>query len=123
MGDDWYYGYVAPPDPRSSYLLSYGTNIAVQSVSLPILYQATGGRMTPQRLWRLAMGQGFSEVRDCDLLKGIEYGEVLDGIDQYMRPTPGIEDLIELEELGDVEAIKVAIILKGKFWIWMRPDR
>ena len=123
MGDDWYYGFVALPDPMTPYLVSRGTNIVVQSISLPILFRATGGRMTPQRLWRLAMWQGFSERRDHDVLDGIDYGEVTEGIDKYVKATPGIEDVMNLEELGDVETIKMAIIHKGKFWIWMRPDR
>jgi len=123
MGDDWYYGFVAPPNPMAPYLISYGTNIVVQSASLSILSLATGGRMTPQRLWRLAMWQGFYEGRDHDVLDGIDYGEVMEGIGRYMRPMPGIDDLVGFEELGDVETIKMTIIHKGKFWIWMRPDR
>jgi hypothetical protein len=80
--------------------------------------------MTPQRLWRLAMWQGFSEgTRDFPVLDGIDYGEVMEGIGQNIRPTPGIDDLIGLEKLGDVQSIKMAVIHKGKFWIWMRPDR
>lgn len=130
MGSHWYYGFIAPPDPSppsststTSYLVSYGTNIVVQSASLPILSLATNGRMTPYRLWRLAMWQGFSEGKDRDLLDGIDYGDVIDGIDQYMRPTPGIDDLVGLEVLGDVQRIMKTIVQKGKFWIWMRPDR
>lgn len=57
------------------------------------------------------------------MLDGIDYGEVTEGIDKYVKATPGIEDVMNLEELGDVETIKMAIIHKGKFWIWMRPDR
>jgi hypothetical protein len=123
MGDGWYYGLVAPPDPMAHYLVAYGANIVVQSASLPILSRATRGRMTPQRLWRLAMWYGFSESRDRDVFDGIDYGEVVVGIDRYMRPTPGIDDLLGLETIGDLERIKMEIIHKGKFWIWMRPDR
>jgi len=123
MGDDWYYGLAAPPDPTKSFLVSFGTDIVVQSASLPILSRATGERMTPQRLWRLAMWQGFAEDMDRNMLDGIDYGEVMEGMGQNIRATPGIDDLKGLEELGDVELIKTAIIHKGKFWIWMRPDR
>jgi len=123
MGDDWYYGLAAHPDPTLSCLVSFGTNIMVQSASLPILSMATGGRMTPQRLWRLAILQGFFEDSDRNLFDGIDYGEVIEGTGMNIKPIPGIHDFKRFEELGDVERIKIAIIHKGKFWIWMRPDR
>jgi hypothetical protein len=123
MGDDWYYGLAAPPDPTMSFLVSFGTNIVVQSASLPILSMATGGRMTPQRLWRLAIWQEFFEDSNRNLFDGIDYGEVIEGMGRNIKPTPGISDLKGLEELGDVERIKMAIIHEGKFWVWMRPDR
>jgi hypothetical protein len=69
------------------------------------------------------MWHGFSEGRDHDVLDGIDYGEVVVGIDKYMRATPGIDDLMGLEKMGDTEKIKMAIVHTGKFWIWMRPDR
>jgi hypothetical protein len=40
--------------------LSYGKNIMVQTASLHILVLATARRMTPERVWKLAMHQGFS---------------------------------------------------------------
>lgn len=123
MGDDWYYGLAAPPDPMMSFLVSFGTNVVVQSASLPILSMATRGRMTPQRLWRLAICQGFLEDSNRNLFDGIDYGEVIEGMGGNIKPTPGISDLKGFEELGDVERIKTAIIHDGKFWIWMRPDR
>lgn len=124
MGDGWYYGRVTCPDSTREYLVSYGTNIMVQSTSLPILHRATGGRMTAQRLWRLAMWQGFSEGKRVHaMFDSIDYGEVMEGVGQNILITPGIDDLTGLEELGDVELIKTAITHEGKFWIWMRPDR
>ena len=69
------------------------------------------------------MWQGFSETQDHFLIAGVDYGEVMAGANQYMLPVPGIDDLIELEELGDMELIKKTIVHKGQFWIWMRPDR
>src|ERR1700683_3164329 len=62
-GEFWDNGFISPPDYRinpNKYLVSFGTNIMVQTTSLQILSLATHGRMTPERVWRLAMYQGFS---------------------------------------------------------------
>jgi len=79
MGDSWDFGFVDPPGPETNdnYLVSYGTNIMVQTTSLRILSLATSGRMTPQRVWRLGMHQCFS-VNYCTGFNGIDYGEIDD---------------------------------------------
>jgi len=127
MGDSWDFGFVDPPGPETNdnYLVSYGTNIMVQTASVYILSLATSGRMTLERVWRLAMHQGFSVSHNGYGFKGIDYGEISDCREQCPYPVPGmaIEDVVELESLGDVELVKKAVIHEGKFWIWMRPDR
>jgi len=53
------------------------------------------------------------------------FGEIADARDQFPEAIPGmtLEDVAELESLGDVELVKKTIIDKGMFWVWMRPDR
>jgi hypothetical protein len=97
----------------------------VQTASLHILALATAGRMTPERVWRLAMHQGFSRPYEGYGLDGIDYGEIdrARGQDQFLVPDLSLDEIIKLESLGDVELVKKAIIDDGKFWVWMRPDR
>lgn len=125
LGDEWNFGYV--DRGHDSYMVSHGTNIMVESESLAILSLATNGRMTPERVWRMAMHQGFSVLHALGYagFDGIDYGEVSEWrclLPQIMPGFPG-EELVELESLGDVDLIRKAIIHKGRFWIWMRPDR
>jgi hypothetical protein len=96
----------------------------VQRASLHILVLATAGRMTPERVWRLAMHQGFSRSYEGYGLNGIDYGEIdrARGQDQFLVPDLSLDEIIKLELLGDVELVKKAIIDDGKFWVWMRPD-
>jgi hypothetical protein len=52
-------------------------NIMVQSESLSILSLAIGGRMTPQRIWRIGMHKGWSAPHTSGFFtgfKGIDYG-------------------------------------------------
>lgn len=58
--------------------------------------------------------QGLSEVT-------LETDLMLPGFsaDSFIAVTK----MMKLEQLGDVELIRPAIIWEGKFWVWMRPDR
>lgn len=123
-GDLWYCGGVSPPDPIPSDIYYYPVLshliFMTQSASLPILSLATGGAMTPYRLWMLIVHKRFSEDPE---LSSIDYGEVVRQEDAPPIPMLSKEDLVALEELGDVELIRRAIIHQGGFWVWMRPDR
>lgn len=55
QGKDWNFGYVDCCDNDTSYLVSHSTNVMVESESLAILSLATSGRMTPERLWTMAI--------------------------------------------------------------------
>lgn len=128
MGEYWDFGSISPPDPNPEniiYLVSFGTIIMVQAASLAILSLATAGRVSPKRLWRLLMHQGFSEGQNRYGLSDLDYYPgISDPRDQFPSPIPGIsvEEVIALELLGDIELIKDAIIHKGQFWVWMRPN-
>lgn len=117
--------------------ISLDRDIIVASVALSTLFLATNGRVTPQRIWRMAMCQGrpFADLY-CYGFNGIKYyyAGIIDGRDDIPMKTPGFweciwisgrddSDLMELEELGDSEAIRQRIIWEGKYWVWMRPDR
>jgi hypothetical protein len=120
IGASWYYGVLDGLHTRdTNYLVSCRTNVMIQSASLPILSLATGGRMTPQRLWRLAMLRGRSEGTDDYVLDGIDYGEVESVLDVTIRLMSEIGEV----HLSDVELIKKAVIHQGRFWMWVRPDR
>jgi hypothetical protein len=124
-GSEWDFGFVSAPDPNPndiSYLVSCGPIIMTQSASLSILRLATRGKMTPQRLWKLVMSADFHHSRG---LSGIDYGEIRDTMEQFPPTVPKLctEELIDLEELGNLELIQKTIIHRGGCWVWMRPDR
>ncbi|EIW80455.1 hypothetical protein CONPUDRAFT_137655 [Coniophora puteana RWD-64-598 SS2] len=129
---DWIYGLVRPPvmkDDFDNYSVSVGLLVMVQDFALPILHLATRGRVTPQRLWRLAMHQGHSDMTGAGWkgLDDIDYGEN----DKEMRAQSDItyiphmrcKEVKALEGLGDVQMIKDAIVHRGGYWMWMRADR
>lgn len=128
MGDYWSHGFIAAPEPnleRIHYLVSFSAIIMAQAASLNILSLATQGRVSPKRLWRLVMHQGFSEGHDAYGLYHVNYYPgTRDPREQNPVPVPAFspEDVIALESLGDTESIKNAIIHEGGFWLWMRPD-
>ncbi|EIW78963.1 hypothetical protein CONPUDRAFT_83342 [Coniophora puteana RWD-64-598 SS2] len=97
----------------------------VQTFALPILHLATCGRVTPQRFWRIAMYCGWSEGVHSPGLEEVDYGEISDARDDIPKTIPWLKysELRYLEELGDVEAIEDAIVHRGGYWMWMRPDR
>ncbi|KAH7924522.1 hypothetical protein BV22DRAFT_1066618 [Leucogyrophana mollusca] len=128
IGDWWDGGYVDAPPPNSEdvhYCVSFGVCVMVQSTSLDILAMATHGRMTPQRVWRLAMHQGWSDPHNEYALKGVDYGDVELGWKKYPAPLPWLshKEIIAMEKLGSVKEIQRALIWRAKFWVWMRPDR
>lgn len=76
MGDYWSHGFIAAPEPnleRIHYLVSFSAIIMAQAASLNILSLATQGRVSPKRLWRLVMHQGFSEGHDAYGLYHVNY--------------------------------------------------
>ena len=128
MGKDWYHGCVdAPPSIEQdwTYLVSFGCHLMVQTYAIEIMALATQGRMTPLRLWRLAMKQGFEPVDRPPCLEGVDYGAITDRWEQNPEVFPGLEEagLMELEEIGDVEVVKERMVDEGYFWLWMAPDR
>ena len=110
-----------------SYLVSHGCTVMVQAYALDILALATRGRMTPLRLWRLAMEQGFEDAGRHYGLEDVNYGEVEAHWDEFPEVFPefsGPEQVFELEEEpGEVEAVKQCLVHEGRFWLWMAPDR
>ncbi|EIW78958.1 hypothetical protein CONPUDRAFT_138222 [Coniophora puteana RWD-64-598 SS2] len=131
--DTWDFGVVSDPSSReedghNGYHVSVGVLIMVQTFALPILDLATNGRVTPQRLWRLAMHQGWSEVpskRGDYGFAGIDYGEIHHERKKNPSPVPWMipAQVVALEELGDLDVIKEAIVCQGGLWVWMGPDR
>jgi hypothetical protein len=118
------------------YQISQGRDILVTSTALAILSLATDGRMTPQRLWRMAMKQGRFDSGYWRSFQNIDYyGEIYDGRDTHLPiATPGYspitwidpdhdEVLFKLEQSGNIEVILQKIIWEGKYWVWMSPDR
>ena len=128
MGFLWRFGVRvldAPPPMKSSHLVSFGCQLMVQTYALDILALATCGRMTPLRLWRLAVQQGFGSLCHPCCLKGVNYGAITGQSEQTPREFPGFTatELMELENIGDVEAVKERLVDEGFFWLWMAPDR
>ncbi|KAH7925388.1 hypothetical protein BV22DRAFT_1011341 [Leucogyrophana mollusca] len=117
-----------PPDPAHlEYEVQFGSCILVQTMVLSILHLATNGRMTPRRVWRLAMHQGFYD-RHRPGFAGIDYGEVMVNGVQYPLLFPGMawmnsQEFRLLEELGNIEAMRQVLINEGDLWLWMSPDR
>ena len=107
---------------KAAILFSYGSVIMLQTSSIKLMECATRGRLTPKRVWRFAMRHANANAY---VLDGLDYGEVAEGIDQFLLAAPGLgrQALVTLEKRpGGVEAIKEAIVHEGKWWIWMRPD-
>ncbi|KAK4702073.1 hypothetical protein P7C70_g4154, partial [Phenoliferia sp. Uapishka_3] len=123
---EWFdFGSVSSHDDKQMFLVSYGTVVMFQSSAIEILRQATNGRLTPERVWRLTMRQRDTKEMNY-VLDGLDYGEISDAIEQFLSPVPGLEGggILRLEKTeGGVEGIKRAIIHEGRWWVWMRPDR
>jgi hypothetical protein len=118
----------------TTYQVSQGIDILVASTALAILSLATDGRMTPQRIWRMAIKEGRFDNGYWRCFRDIDYhGKICDAGDLLPMVTPGYppitwidpdsEVVSKLEELGNSEVILQKIIWEGKYWVWMRPDR
>lgn len=96
---------------------------------LTIIFLATDGRMTLQRIWRVlvheceaVLRRGLSEI-DC-------FGDILEYTLYMPELAPGfsasrgvaMKKMVELGPLGDVEVIQQAIIWEETYWPWMRSD-
>lgn len=131
MGNHWDFGFVSSSDESKMWCVTMGTALFVETYSLAILSEASHGRMTVARLWRLAMHERFVK-RDMKksysgTLGDVDYGPVEPSIEQF--PAPAIpplddEEVLELAKKheGDVESLK-KVFLDNGFWVWMRPDR
>lgn len=125
-GAGFYSGSVdGPADNRIAYPVAHGTNIMVQSCSLLILRLATRNRVTAKRLWRLAMFQGRSMRHGQVGLDKVDYGEIQGSQKLWPLPLPGMshEAFLSLAYLRNKRLIRDTIIHRGRYWIWMRPDR
>jgi hypothetical protein len=132
-GEDW----IESTD-GTIYRGSQGADILVVSAALAILALATNGRMTPKRIWKMAMKErqlSGQSLAGWYSLTGIEYYEGFhdgrgDGTDPFPNQTPGFPSNIwnngatqtvsDLEDLGDPELIIANIIWDGQHWIWIR---
>ena len=92
-------------------------SMMVQNTALDIMRLATNGRLTPQRFWR-AKNHLYYDLND-DMHELVEVNHQ----DPSVVPGMDYEQVLGLEELGDVDKIRDAIVHQGYFWIWMRPDR
>ncbi|KAF8546691.1 hypothetical protein OG21DRAFT_1517992, partial [Imleria badia] len=131
-GEDFTKHLFYPPEGQSYYYVAYGCNLMVQTHALDIMALATHGRMTPLRLWRLAMQQGFEEVDHPYCLEGVDYGAIVDYgeiADHCLKHRPDDLPLFEktpfteLEKIGDIEVLKQRLVHDGLLWLWMAPDR
>ncbi|KAG9080266.1 hypothetical protein FRC06_006854 [Ceratobasidium sp. 370] len=91
----------------------------------PLLGAATGGRMTPSRLWHLAQSRGyFLGYGRYAAIEGVNYGLVKN----YWDVKPDLfeelkaKDLEALEDMATPEEIAEHLRVVG-YWVWMRPDR
>ncbi|KAG8736681.1 hypothetical protein FRC10_009044 [Ceratobasidium sp. 414] len=125
MGNMFDLGFCAGPGGEADgALISFGSCFFVLTVALPILEAATGGRVSPQRLWNLAMMKGHLDAHNYYCLPGVKYGP----IDQYWDQFPWMwgdlseQEIRALEEKGNPEDVAEVVRSRGH-WIWMRPDR
>jgi len=120
--ESWEFGFVTNPFGAEN-LVSFGVSTMVQTTSLSILEAASEGRVTPLRLWRWVMSAG--QHHGYAMESFIEYGGP--DLEQFPAPFPGFrdEDIIRLfrsSTLTDDEILE-ELIYRGRFWVWMRPDR
>jgi hypothetical protein len=105
MGEGWDYGFIDHPDHPENFMVSYGTNVMVQTASLHILSLATARRMTPNRVWKLTIRQRYSMSRDdCDdcgfdEFDGINYGKIQGtwGQEPLLVPGLSLDAIVKLE--------------------------
>ncbi|KAG9084704.1 hypothetical protein FS749_005026 [Ceratobasidium sp. UAMH 11750] len=125
IGDGFELGFCDGPEggPRRA-LVSSGPCFFVLTVMLPILEAATSGRVSPQRLWNLAMMKGRLDRHYDWCLPDVKYGLVERYWDQYpwMWGDLSEEKIEGLEAKGSPGDIAEIIRSRGH-WVWMRPDR
>ncbi|KAG9092836.1 hypothetical protein FS749_015409 [Ceratobasidium sp. UAMH 11750] len=125
MGDMFDLGFCdGPEDGPDGALVSFGSCFFVLTIAHPILEAATGGRVSPRRLWNLAMMKGHLDAHNHWCLPGVKYGLVEQYWDQFpwMLGELSAEEIQALEDKGCPKDIAEVIRSKGH-WIWMRPDR
>ena len=79
MAGLWDVGVVDPPPVLEAdwdCSVARGTTLMVQTFALDILALATHGRMTPLRLWQLAMKQGLDDNWTLGGFKRVKYGKI-----------------------------------------------
>ena len=105
-------------------LVSFGCCFYVLTNMLPILKAATSDRVSPRRLWNLAMSKGHLNPHNDHGLPGVDYGPISDYQEQFpwLLGTLTTEAIASLEELGTPDDIANVIRDKG-YWMWMRSDR
>ena len=127
MGDDWDVGAVGPPPALKKdweYSVGLGSTFLVQTFALDILALATHGRMTPLRLWQLAM-KHRSDNETLSYFKHVKYGKIAKQWQQELDEFPGFKKrlLSKLEKIGDIEVAKQQLMFDGLLWLWIAPDR
>ncbi|KAG8775187.1 hypothetical protein FRC12_001621 [Ceratobasidium sp. 428] len=111
---------------RKNISVAYGGTFYVLTTMLPILDAATGGRVTPYRLWRLVISRGFFQGYPNDGVRGVDYG-LVEKFWDYRPLLFGDIDVIRiatsLENLGDTPEEIAWHLRDAGYWVWMRPDR
>lgn len=125
MGDMFDLGFVSSSKGDwNGALVSFGCCFFVQTYMLPILKAATNGRVSPQRLWELAMAKGHFPAHDFYVLPGVDYGPIRQHLEQFPWYLGDIEEE-ELPNMGNISTPEeIAEVMRRRgFWMWMRPDR
>ncbi|CAE6451193.1 unnamed protein product [Rhizoctonia solani] len=125
MGDMFDMGYCeGPTGEDDGALVSYGGYFFVQTMMLAILAGASQGRVSVQRLWRLAMIKGHYDPHNGYVLPGVDYGPIESYLDQFPWHLGDVDrkELPKMEDVGTAEDI-AEVLRKRGFWMWMRPDR
>ncbi|CAE6460973.1 unnamed protein product [Rhizoctonia solani] len=125
MGDAFDMGCCEGPNGEDDdILVSYGGYFFVQTNMLAILAGATQGRVSVQRLWRLAMIKGYYDPHNYSVLPGVDYGPISNYLEQFPWVLGDMtqEELPSLGSIGSAKRI-AELLRKRGFWMWMRPDR
>ncbi|CAE6496144.1 unnamed protein product, partial [Rhizoctonia solani] len=81
-------------------LISFGAYFWVQTNMLAILAGATQGRVSVQRLWRLAMVKGHYVPNNHYVLPGVDYGPIY----EYLEQCPWLLGSVDEKELLKMES-------------------
>ncbi|KAG9079929.1 hypothetical protein FRC06_007307, partial [Ceratobasidium sp. 370] len=93
---------------------------------LPMLDAATGGQVTPHRLWRLALSRGhFEDESSYATIQGVDYGPVKGcwGLNPDLFAAVGVRALKVLEESMPTPEEIAEHLREAGHWVWTRPDR